>query len=311
VKINTLAVWQRIFDFGTGTTNYMFLTTQYGTGGSANRLRFAITTSGNVNEQRISSSVPTPSGEWAHVAVVLAGSTGSLYLNGSLVGQNSAMTLNPSSLGTTTQNYIGKSQWPDPYLNAAVDDFRIYSFAMNAEEIAAHASPLNSPQNVAALEQPLAIRLSWNSVAAAASYIVRLASSSGGPYEILADGLTSTDYLHEGLGSGETRFYTVAAANSIYTSDPSSEVSATAESPAIEPAELAFSFDVEGQMSSSITILQSVLGHQYRLQRSPDLSTGSWIDVGAPLAGNGVQLPIPLSINPDSSSGFFRVVVTR
>jgi alpha-L-arabinofuranosidase len=37
----------------------------------------------------------------------------------------------------TTHNYIGKSQWPDPYLNGTVDDFQIYGRALSAAEIQA------------------------------------------------------------------------------------------------------------------------------------------------------------------------------
>ena len=29
-------------------------------------------------------------------------------------------------MGATTQNWIGRSQYPDPYLDGRVDDFRIY-----------------------------------------------------------------------------------------------------------------------------------------------------------------------------------------
>lgn len=39
------------------------------------------------------------------------------------------MTREPTSLGGTTQNYIGKSLFPDPYFNGLVDNFRIYKRA--------------------------------------------------------------------------------------------------------------------------------------------------------------------------------------
>ena len=41
-----------------------------------------------------------------------------MYVNGVQVAQNTAMTLTPSSMGNTTQNYIGKSQYDDPLFNA-------------------------------------------------------------------------------------------------------------------------------------------------------------------------------------------------
>ncbi len=134
VKLNSTANWNRIFDFGNNTTTYMFLTPQ---NGSTSRLRFAITTSGNGGEQQIDGAAALTAGVWHHVAVTLHGNTGVLYLNGVPVGTNSAMTLKPASLGSTANNYIGKSQWTDPYLNGVIDEFRIYDVALSSAEIAA------------------------------------------------------------------------------------------------------------------------------------------------------------------------------
>jgi len=70
--------------------------------------------------------------------VTLNGANGVLYVNGAAVGTNSSMTLKPASLGMTSNNYLGRSQYsPDPYLNGVLDEFRIYSVALSASEIAA------------------------------------------------------------------------------------------------------------------------------------------------------------------------------
>jgi len=134
VKLNSTANWSRIFDFGNNTATNMFLTPQ---NGSTTRLRFAITTGGAGGEQQITGTSALTVGPWHHVAVTLAGNTGILYLNGQPVGMNGAMTLKPASLGYSTNNYIGKSQYNDPYLDAALDDFRIYSMALSPSEVAA------------------------------------------------------------------------------------------------------------------------------------------------------------------------------
>jgi hypothetical protein len=63
-----------------------------------------------------------------------------LYVEGAAVGTNSGMTLNPSSLGSTVNNYIGKSQFADPCLDGSLRDFRIYSVGLSAAEIAAAAA---------------------------------------------------------------------------------------------------------------------------------------------------------------------------
>ena len=98
--------------------------------------RFAITTSGNGSEQQINSSIAIPANTWTHVAVTLSGNTATLYINGAVAGTNTDMTIHPASLGSTTQNYIGKSQWSaDPAIQGAVDDFRIYSRALSPAEI--------------------------------------------------------------------------------------------------------------------------------------------------------------------------------
>jgi len=129
VKLSSLSTWSRIFDLGTGTTVNMFLTPQSGSG-----LRYAITTSGGGGEQQINGPA-LPTGVWKHVAVTLSGTTGIMYVGGVEVGRNTSMTLKPSSLGTTTANYIGKSQYSDPYLAGLVDDFRIYNAALSTPQI--------------------------------------------------------------------------------------------------------------------------------------------------------------------------------
>jgi hypothetical protein len=127
--------WARIFDFGSGTAVNMFLTVN----GGGNGLRFGITTNGNGAEQDLTGGGQLPLNTWSHVAVTLSGTTGTLYLNGAPVATSTTMTLKPSSLGNTTQNWIGRSQYPDPFLNATVDDFAIYDRALPAAELAALA----------------------------------------------------------------------------------------------------------------------------------------------------------------------------
>ncbi len=129
-QVNT---WSRVFDFGTGTTVNMFLTVSAGTAP-----RFAITTGGGgAAEQVINATSPLPAGQWTHLAVTLSGNTGRLYVNGVEVGTNANMTLRPSSLGQTTQNWIGRSQYGDPNLNGTVDDFQIHDRALSADEVMA------------------------------------------------------------------------------------------------------------------------------------------------------------------------------
>ena len=127
--------WSRIFDFGTGTTRYMFLTVSAGSA-----LRFAISTGGGgAAEQVINGTGTLPLNQWSHVAIVVNGNVGTLYVNGTAVGTNNNITIHPSDLGNTTQNWIGRSQYGDPLLRATVDDFNIYGRALSADDITALA----------------------------------------------------------------------------------------------------------------------------------------------------------------------------
>jgi len=133
VYLNSNPGWSRIFDFGNDMTTYMFLT-----GNGNNRLEFAISTAGNTKEQAVSGTAVLPTGGWKHVAVVIGATGGQLYLDGAQVGANTGMTLLPSSLGSTVNNWIGKSQFAsngDPYLDGVIDDFYIYDRALSAAEI--------------------------------------------------------------------------------------------------------------------------------------------------------------------------------
>src|SRR5713101_7663437 len=139
------SAWSRVFDFGTGTSNFMFLTLSAG----GRPLRFADATPSGGGDS-ITGPGTLPLNTWSHVAVTLSGHTGTLYVNGQPVATNTNMTLTPADLGATNQNWIGRSQFiADPYLAATVDDFQIYDHALSAAEIAALASGQPGAGNVA------------------------------------------------------------------------------------------------------------------------------------------------------------------
>lgn len=138
VRITTLATWSRVFDLGSGTGASMFLTPR----SSAGTARFAITTAGAGAEQRINAPAALPAGAWTHVAVTLQGNLAVLYVGGAEVARNTAVTLRPGSIAASSQNYLGRSQYAgDPYLNGALDDFRLYSRALSAAEVQTLANP--------------------------------------------------------------------------------------------------------------------------------------------------------------------------
>ncbi|HEY8903997.1 MAG TPA: LamG-like jellyroll fold domain-containing protein, partial [Chthoniobacterales bacterium] len=224
VKPASLDTWARVFDFGSGTATTMMLTVKNGANGKP---RFAIKIS-NSAEQQIDAANPLTTGTWTHIAVTLSGSTGTLYINGVASGTNTAMSFEPSGMGSTTQNYLGKSQYNDPYLNGSIDDFRIYTRALTAGEISLLAAgPLPAPQNVTATPGTAQIALSWTAVSGATGYTVQRASSSGGPYALVAAGVTATNYVDSGLDDGASWYYIIAAQGTPGTGMTSAPVSAT------------------------------------------------------------------------------------
>jgi fibronectin type 3 domain-containing protein len=216
VKVASFSTWARIFDFGTGTTNYMFLTAQYdAAAANAAKLRFAIRTP-SIAEQQINSSVAITSNTWVHVAVTLSNTTGRIYINGTQAGINSSMSLKPSSLGNTTLNYLGKSQFGDPYFNGALDDLRIYARALTGAELAALANPVaEAPDTLLAMADDGKATLNWDLGNAATSYKVKRAAVSGGPYAVIATGVTNTTLTDTGLTNGLPYFYVVSSVNGL------------------------------------------------------------------------------------------------
>ncbi len=71
------------------------------------------------------------------------------------------------------------------------------------------------------------ITLVWNTVPSAGSYSVKVASTSGGPYSLVASNVSSASYTHAGLAASTTRFYVVTALNGTAESSASAEASAT------------------------------------------------------------------------------------
>lgn len=228
-NLDSISNWQRCFDFGTGTTVNMFLTPRYSTSGG---IRFAITTGGGNGEQRIDATSPLPVTGWHHVTVTLNGATGTLYVDGAQVGQNTAMTLTPSSLGATTLNYLGRSQYPDPYLAGRIDDFRIYARALSGSEVASlmATSPtglVGTPSTPTVSSNVGEVTVNWTAVSGATGYDVLRSTTSGGPYTIVGSNLTGTSFINAGLTSGVTYYYVVAAYNGTSEGMNSSQVSAT------------------------------------------------------------------------------------
>ena len=124
--------WQRLWDFGSGETSYMFLTPRMGNNGA---MRFAILTE-TEPETNITAPATLASG-WHHVAVTMDSTTMTMmiYLDGKVVAEGATPSL-PSDLGVTTQNFIGRSQFAaDSYYQGSIDEVRIYNRVLSRPEV--------------------------------------------------------------------------------------------------------------------------------------------------------------------------------
>ena len=105
-----------------------------------------------------------PTNQWTHVAVTLQGGTsGKLFVNGSLVASN-AITVRPISIHPTL-NYLGKSQWPDPLFNGRLDEVYAYNYALSDTEISRLANnvppPPSEPTTLITTVAGGALNISW------------------------------------------------------------------------------------------------------------------------------------------------------
>ena len=139
--------WARLLDFGTneggpGTGG------AGGTGGNGLAFTWLGFSDGNGNfrgdflspsgESIITG--PTPAaGVYHHIVLTVdaAAQTAALYDNGVIVAFQTGFTITPEKVGHTFNDYIGRSQYPDPYYVGSIDEFRIYDNAVTPPQVAA------------------------------------------------------------------------------------------------------------------------------------------------------------------------------
>ncbi|RPF21816.1 LamG-like jellyroll fold domain-containing protein [Myceligenerans xiligouense] len=148
--------WQRVFDLGSSTERYLF-STPSNDGGD---LRTAVTAGGAGGESQVTGYGPLRAGEWVTLTTTLDTANGRVttYLNGVAVA--SAPTAVPAGelldAGAERAGWIGRSFYPDPLLDGAVADFRIYRSALGADEVAALVDEV--PTAVGPVEDTSALR---------------------------------------------------------------------------------------------------------------------------------------------------------
>lgn len=140
-----LGTWSELFAFGdrnaTGQgRNYIMMTPH--SGNSDARVSISDADPG-FNHEQVATSAGVLDGQTnVHIAAVYHPYAGyiALYLNGVLAGINRGVTIPLSSIDDV-QNYIGQSIYQgDPFVNAWVNEFRIYGGPLTAQQIAINAA---------------------------------------------------------------------------------------------------------------------------------------------------------------------------
>lgn len=131
----TSGEWARVFDFGNGESQYMFFTPNNG-----KEMRFVMKNGGA--EQILTNGKKLASTTWKHVAITIKpldnGNVQTiLYIDGEAIAQSEEFTIKPSDIKPSLC-FIGRSMFnSDPFFRGHLDDFRIYNYALNAEEVKA------------------------------------------------------------------------------------------------------------------------------------------------------------------------------
>jgi hypothetical protein len=181
VTDNGSAAWARIWDFGNSSggedvsasgSRYMFLSLP--TGNAPPNLAGAIHVSdragGDIGLAWANGGRP-PVGQKSHIVWVtdVAHQTGSLYVDGAMVGNNTGMSLAPADIGSMNNVWLGRSQYSaDAMFNGSVDELRIWNGPLTPLQVALNAAA--GPDNPAAADpgalQSLELKLATAEVVA-------------------------------------------------------------------------------------------------------------------------------------------------
>jgi hypothetical protein len=151
--VQTNRNWAELFSFGLSNqgedmsgsgaqTDYITLIPQSGTTPQF----FRITThAAGVGQEGFAETTPLPTGAQQHIVVTAdhndlsggANGTLKLYLNNNLVDTGPIADLIDLGNMLDDNNWLGRSQWNDPLYDGTINEFRIYSHALDQSEVTA------------------------------------------------------------------------------------------------------------------------------------------------------------------------------
>ncbi|HPF41639.1 MAG TPA: LamG domain-containing protein, partial [Phycisphaerae bacterium] len=131
VNVHQVGYWTRLLDFSNGTPNNNVIIAL--SDANSGKPTLQVVSGTGSGPPKVTSSVAISLNQWTHMAFVVRGTTGEIYMNGGLVGSGSLYA--PLNV-VRTRNYIGRSPWSsDAYAKIAVDELRIWNVARTQSEI--------------------------------------------------------------------------------------------------------------------------------------------------------------------------------
>jgi hypothetical protein len=130
----TTAPWQWIYALGKDTSRYLFTTPYNGDG----RLRTAATKDFAGAEAQVTGYAALPANTWRTITVTLGGGRLTTYLDGISVAEATSTVTAADLLDAqaTSAGFLGRSFYPDPLFDGAIDSFRVYGTALTAAQVA-------------------------------------------------------------------------------------------------------------------------------------------------------------------------------
>jgi hypothetical protein len=155
------------------------------------------------------------------------------------------------------------------------------------------------------------IDLSWSASADAESYRVKRSTTSGSSYETLITNVIEVSYSDtENLNAGTRYYYVVNAVNAIGESEASNEASAV-PSAVISAEEYQIGGGVIGGTNVSLSVSNSVPGHEYQIWTTANLMDATWQPLSETLPGSGSNLLFSLPVDAEATNQFFKVEIQQ
>jgi hypothetical protein len=186
ITFNTAQTWARLWYFGDDRADEFYIAPSVN-GGSAHRFSTGITLGGNTLDRS-----PRFENQTLHVTGVFGNGNLQIYTNGVLEAADNANSGRVDEVGNWF-SWIGRSPYADPYVNANVDEFRIYRGRLAPDEI--QAADILGPNQLPTTSVSVAISRSAGNVTlswplAAAGFSVQTKPTLIGPWTTLTNAPT-------------------------------------------------------------------------------------------------------------------------